>query len=293
MYNETVAEGWLRLALTPGMDMQSAHALLSEFGEPQNVLSLTTTKLSTLIPQPLASRLRHPDTQTRADIEQILSWLAISPNARLITLADPDYPSRFLTVPEPPLAVLAMGNVDLLVGPTLSLTGSEKPNQEGIQIAQSWAQVLARKPISLVQGDAEGIERHALIAALKSCPQHLVYVSKISLSDPKIAQQSSFVANDGLALSLVGFARDDEALWRARHRLLAACCEYFVVVQAAARAKSLTLMREMADVNRTVMAVPGSIHSPLSKGCHQLIKQGARLVESVDDILFEINLNNI
>lgn len=293
MYTETIAEGWLRLALTPGMDIQSAHALLSEFGEPQDILSMKTTKLGAFISESLASRLKHPDDQTRLQIEQALEWLASVPGARLITLADSDYPSQFLTVVEPPLAVLALGNTDLLVNPTLSLTGSENPNQEGIQIAESWAQVLASKPLSLVQGDADGIERHALVSALKTRPDHLIYISKIPLTDPKIAQQSTFVANNGLALSLVCFARAEEEFWQARHRLLAACCENFVLIQASPRAKSLRLMREIADMNRTVMAVPGSIHSPLSKGCHQLIKQGARLVESVDDILFEINLNNI
>ena len=228
---------------------------------------------------------RCPDQETEHRIDKVIGWLTDIPSVRLLVPSDTDFPQRFLTLPQPPLVVLAAGNIELMKRPTVSLVGSSHPSSLAESTTQSWVQALMTKNLSLVQGDSEGIEKIGLMTALQSNSDLLVIVTKNPLMESNFEQKLLFMSNKGLLLSPLENSPDP---WLARQRLLIASTDHFVVIQASIRSKVLPLIREAADTGRNIMAVPGSIHSPLSKGCHKLIREGAKLVESVDDIFNEI-----
>lgn len=277
---------WLRLAMVPGMSFGGSYALLKAFGLPETIFAQSVSSLSTVLPQELALLVhRSPGEDIETKIQTILAWIKDIPQVRLLVPSDKDFPKRFLTVPQPPLVVLAAGDVKLLSRKTVSLVGSSHPSADAEQTTQAWVGALIKKELSLIQGEAPGIEKIGLLTALKSKVPSLVIVSKNPLTDDNFEQKLSFILNKGLLISPLETAEDP---WLMRQRLLVASTDHFVVIESSIRSKVLSLVREAADAGRNVMAVPGSIHSPLSKGCHKLIREGAKLVESADDIWDEI-----
>lgn len=277
---------WLRLAMVPGMSFGGSYALLKAFGLPETIFAQSVSSLSTVLPQELALLVhRSPGEGIETKIQTILAWIKDIPQVRLLVPSDKDFPKRFLTVPQPPLVVLAAGDVKLLSRKTVSLVGSSHPSADAEQTTQAWVGALIKKELSLIQGEAPGIEKIGLLRALKSKVPSLVIVSKNPLTDDNFEQKLSFILNKGLLISPLEAAEDS---WLMRQRLLVASTDHFVVIESSIRSRVLSLVREAADAGRNVMAVPGSIHSPLSKGCHKLIREGAKLVESADDIWDEI-----
>ena len=277
---------WLRLAMVPGMSFGGSYALLKAFGLPETIFAQSVLSLSTVLPQELAVLVhRSPGEDVETKIQTILAWIKNIPQVRLLVPSDKDFPKRFLTVPQPPLVVLAAGDVKLLSRKTVSLVGSSHPSADAELTTRSWVSALIKKELSLIQGGAPGIEKIGLLSALKSKVPSLVIVSKNPLTDDNFEQKLSFILNKGLLISPLEAAEDS---WLMRQRLLVASTDHFVVIESSIRSRVLSLVREAADAGRNVMAVPGSIHSPLSKGCHKLIREGAKLVESADDIWDEI-----
>lgn len=277
---------WLRLAMVPGMSFGGSYALLKAFGLPETIFAQSVLSLSTVLPQELAMLVhRSPGEDVETKIQTILAWIKNIPQVRLLVPSDKDFPKRFLTIPQPPLVVLAAGDVKLLSRKTVSLVGSSHPSADAELTTQSWVSVLIKKELSLIQGEAPGIEKIGLLTALKSKVPSLVIVSKNPLTDDNFEQKLSFIFNKGLLISPLEVSEDP---WLMRQRLLLASTDHFVVIESSIRSRVLSLVREAADAGRNVMAVPGSIHSPLSKGCHKLIREGAKLVESADDIWDEI-----
>ena len=277
---------WLRLAMVPGMSFGGSYALLKAFGLPETIFAQSVSSLSTVLPQELALLVhRSPGEDIETKIQTILAWIKDIPQVRLLVPSDKDFPKRFLTVSQPPLVVLAAGDVKLLSRKTVSLIGSSHPSADAEQTTQAWVGALIKKELSLIQGETPGIEKIGLLTALKSKVPSLVIVSKNPLTDDNFEQKLSFILNKGLLISPLETAEDP---WLMRQRLLVASTDHFVVIESSIRSRVLSLVREAADAGRNVMAVPGSIHSPLSKGCHKLIREGAKLVESADDIWDEI-----
>ena len=277
---------WLRLAMVPGMSFGGSYALLKAFGLPETIFAQSVLSLSTVLPQELAVLVhRSPGEDVETKIQTILAWIKNIPQVRLLVPSDKDFPKRFLTVPQPPMVVLAAGDVKLLSRETVSLVGSSHPSADAELTTRSWVSALIKKELSLIQGEAPGIEKIGLLTALKSKVPSLVIVSKNPLTDDNFEQKLSFILNKGLLISPLETAEDP---WLMRQRLLVASTDHFVVIESSIRSRVLSLVREAADAGRNVMAVPGSIHSPLSKGCHKLIREGAKLVESADDIWDEI-----
>lgn len=277
---------WLRLAMVPGMSFGGSYALLKAFGLPETIFAQSVSSLSAVLPQELALLVhRSPGEDIETKIQTILAWIKDIPQVRLLVPSDKDFPKRFLTVSQPPLVVLAAGDVKLLSRKTVSLVGSSHPSADAEQTTQAWVGALIKKELSLIQGEAPGIEKIGLLSALKSKVPSLVIVSKNPLTDDNFEQKLSFILNKGLLISPLETAEDP---WLMRQRLLVASTDHFVVIESSIRSRVLSLVREAADAGRNVMAVPGSIHSPLSKGCHKLIREGAKLVESADDIWDEI-----
>ena len=277
---------WLRLAFLSGVQFADVYVLLKTFGLPENIFSQSLSSLMNVLPQSEAIAVhRCLGQETESKIEKVIGWLTDIPSVRLLVPSDTDFPRRFLTLSQPPLVVLAAGNIELMNRPSVSLVGTSHPSSLAESTTQSWVQALMTKNLSLVQGDSEGIEKIALMAALQSKSNSLVIVAKNPLIDPIFDQKLLFMSDKGLLLTPLENSEDP---WLARQRLLIASSDHFVVIEASIRSKVLPLIREAVDAGRNILAVPGSIHSPLSKGCHKLIREGAKLVESVDDIFNEI-----
>ena len=153
---------WLHLALVPEMDFENFYRLLKTFGLPENIFSQTFSALSSVVPQSIALSIRGSLSESREQrLTEILKLLDTIPTARLVVPSDEDYPQKFLSIARPPLVTLSVGQLSLLNRPTVGFVGSSHPSKEGLAIAKSWAQAILNNPVSLIQGDSEGIENIA------------------------------------------------------------------------------------------------------------------------------------
>jgi DNA processing protein len=288
---------WLRLALTPGVGPRTARELLGAFGLPQAVFAAGTTALARVVAAPLAHTLSAaPDAALLEAIDQAERWLAAAAHRRLLTLADADYPQGLLASADPPAVLFAQGRVDLLNRPSLAIVGARSATQQGAATAEAFAAALARAGLTIVSGLALGIDSAAHRGALKAAAEgaaastiavlgtgiDLVYPA----SNRALHEQ---IGAEGVLLSELPLGTPPAAHnFPRRNRLIAALARGVLVVEAALRSGSLITARLAAEAGREVFAIPGSIHSPLARGCHRLIKDGAKLVESAQDVLGEL-----
>ena len=284
---------WLRLMWTRGLSFEMARVLLSEVGLPEIIFATPYASLVRLVPDSVARRLcLAVDGEIDERINRSIDWIESTPQADLIVLSDSRYPRCLLKTPEPPLAFFTWGDTSYLMLPMVSLVGSTHPNSEGVELARQWAQTLSQTSLVVVEGMCEGIERAALQGIWKESRAKAILVSDVpmALSGESVIEAMS---RRHVVVSLMGpFDEEDEGRrWELRNRLLIGLSSSFVMVQASIRSRSLSFLREALDMNRNVMAIPGSIHSPLSKGPHRLIKDGARLVETTKEVLQEMQLS--
>lgn len=290
---------WLRLMQTTGVGPAAARALLAAFGLPTRIFDASHAALAAHAGETLARALRAPvDEPTRTLIEQTERWLERDPSHRLVTLADADYPAALLTTADPPPLLWAIGRHELLNTPALAIVGSRSATRQGAATAEALARRLAEAGLTIVSGLAQGIDaaahRGALLAQDDGAAAGTIAVvgTGADVIFPAInAPLTERIRRAGLVLS--EFPPGTPALahnFPRRNRLIAGLARGVLVVEAALRSGSLITARLAAESGREVFAIPGSIHSPLAKGCHQLIKNGAKLVESAQDVLEELRL---
>ena len=289
---------WLRLTLTPGLGPRVARKLLSAFGLPDAIFAAGRPALLRALPEPLARTIAEPpsaEVQAAADATE--HWLAASPDHALLTLADSTYPQTLLTTPDPPPVLFAVGRLELLNRPMLAIVGSRNATQQGIANAEGFAASIARAGITIVSGLALGIDgaahRGALGAdgdastlAVVGTGLDVIYPASHRALTQQIRTEGVLVSEFPLRTPAIAhnFPR--------RNRIIAGLAKGVLVVEAALRSGSLITARLAAENGRDVFAIPGSIHSPLAKGCHQLIREGAKLVESAQDILDEFGMRD-
>ncbi len=288
---------WLRLVLTDGVGPQTARLLLARFGLPGEVLAAGFPALQKCVPEKIAYALSSsaPDDM-QAQIDATLAWASL-PGNHLLTLADAGYPPSLLTIPDPPPLLYAKGRTELLSRPAIAIVGSRNATMQGIQNAGRFAQTLSEAGLSVVSGLALGIDAAAHEGACSLRPDagstvavtgtglDLVYPARHRPLAHRIAEQGCLLSEYPLGSPAIAsnFPR--------RNRLISGLSLGVLVVEAALHSGSLTTARSALEQGREVFAIPGSIHSPLAKGCHQLIRQGAKLVESAQDILEELRWN--
>ena len=289
---------WLRLMLTEGVGPQTARELLSHFGLPENIFSANYSTLQKCVNEKLALTLSStPDDHIREQIDATLEWCK-HPGNQVITFADANYPSSLLTIADPPPVLYVKGRAELLNRKSIAMVGSRNATLQGIQTARRFAHVLSTAGLTVVSGLALGIDGAAHEGALSEAATEgstiavtgtgldLVYPAKHRELAHQIAVHGCLVSEYPLATP--GIASN----FPRRNRIISGLSQGVLVVEAAAQSGSLITARSALEQGRDVFAIPGSIHSPLSKGCHQLIRQGAKLVESAQDILEEIHLQN-
>lgn len=280
----------IQLALTPYIGAESFAQLLAHFGSAQNALQASAQSIAQLGRHgKQAAKEWHNTSKARAATDAALAWETQS-GCRLLLSADADYP-RLLSegMAAPPL-LFARGNVSLLQRPAVGMVGSRHATPQAMRIAHDFAQAISQANITVISGMAAGIDTAAHQGALHGSGSTIaVWGTGINRIYPQSNQQLAYqIAEQGLILS--EFPLDTRPIagnFPRRNRIIAAQSHAVLVVEAALESGSLITARQAAEMGREVMAIPGSIDNPHSKGCHKLIKEGAKLVECLDDILQE------
>jgi DNA processing protein len=279
---------WLQLSLTPGLGASKVRNLLRQFGLPEAILARPNTELAPLIGQAPLEALR--SSRVAQAVDRAVQW-ASSGDHFVITLADDVYPRLLLEIADPPPVLYAHGRIDLLQQPALAIVGSRNATAQGARNAEQFALALGNAGLTIVSGLALGIDAAAHRGGLATRASTIAVLGTgIDVVYPtRNAELAAEIARGGLLLSEfpLGTAAIAHNFPR-RNRLLSGLAQGCLVVEAAVESGSLITARSAADQGRDVFAIPGSIHSPLSKGCHALIKSGAKLVESAEDVLAEL-----
>ncbi len=291
---------WLRLTLISGIGGETQRQLLAAFGLPAALFTASPTALRSVVGAAQTERLLHGKTDPEIDrrIEEALHWVA-EPGNHILTLADAAYPQALLKTADPPVLLYAKGRIELLNRPTLAIVGSRNATPQGLSNAEDFAQAFASVGLGVASGMALGIDTCAHRGALAAGAAGGSTLAVIGTGADRIypARNSNLarqIAHEGIIIS--EFPLGTPALasnFPRRNRLIAGLAQGCLVVEAAARSGSLITARLAAEAGRDVFAIPGSIHSPLAKGCHQLIKQGAKLVESAQDVLEELKWQSV
>jgi len=281
---------WLKLSLTPGLSDQALRRLLSAFGDPQRVVAASRSDLTRLVPDGVAAAIKHTDVAEA--ISAVAIWLQDSANC-LLTLADPRYPQQLLQIPDPPPLLYVKGRAELLSRPALAVVGSRNASAQGAANAEAFARTLSEAGLTVVSGLALGVDAAAHRGGLAGPASSvavlgngadIVYPARNRALAHDLAARGALISEFPLG------TRPLAGNFPRRNRLISGLALGCLVVEAAADSGSLVTARLAAEQGREVFAIPGSIHSPLSRGCHALIKQGAKLVESARDILEELRL---
>ena len=281
--------GWLQLSLTPGLGPAALRGMLSRFGLPDAVLGRSREELVQVAP-PAALEAMH-STRVKSAVERALEW-ARDDDCSIVTLADATYPRALLEIADPPALLYARGRVELLQYPALAVVGSRNATAQGQSNATAFAKSLSDAGMTIVSGLALGIDAAAhrgglagassTIAVLGTGIDVLYPRANVALADD-IAQRGLLISEFPLGTPAA------QHHFPRRNRLISGLARGCLVVEAALASGSLITARAAADQGREVFAIPGSIHSPLSRGCHALIKSGAKLVETAEDVIAELS----
>lgn len=298
-------QAWLRLALTPGIGNGTARRLLARFGSAPAIFEASASELHDCVSAAQASRLQTLPEGFAAALAQTWQWLQHEGDDiahALITLGDPRYPDSLLHTADPPLMLYALGSAQHLLRAaplldwqrSLAMVGSRNPTPQGSDNAFQFAKYLAQQGWSVVSGMALGIDaaahQGALTATDAPLPTVAVMGTGIDRIYPRQHQQLAHqIARQGLILSEFPLGTPPIASnFPKRNRIISGLSCGTLVVEAALASGSLITARMASEQGREVFAIPGSIHAPQYKGCHALIRQGAKLVEQAQDILEEL-----
>ncbi len=293
MLDDDEFAAWFRLLESPGVGRSTARALLAAFGSAQAVLDAGPTQLGHVGGAALASSLttRHDLVEGRLAAAQ--TWRVGAADRHVVVLGDREYPAALLQTVDPPLLLYLQGQLACLSSGTLAIVGSRNPTAQGKENARSFATHLSDAGLTVVSGLALGIDSAAHEGALAGRTPTVavvgtgldrVYPSRNRTLAHRIAEAGALVSE---------FAPGTPPLpenFPLRNRIIAGLAQGTLVVEAALQSGSLITARLASEAGREVFAIPGSIHSPQSRGCHALIKQGAKLVESANDILEELSV---
>ena len=280
--------GWLQLSLTPGLGAVTLRNLLRKFGLPREVLARGRPELAAFLGPESLEALE--SARVRDAVARALDWAGADAH-HLITPADETYPRALLEIADPPAVLYAHGRLELLQHPALAIVGSRNASAQGESNAEHFARTLSDAGLAIVSGLALGIDAAAHRGGLAGASSTIAVLGTgVDVVYPnRNAELAAEIAHRGLLVS--EFALGTPAIahnFPRRNRLISGLARGCLVVEAAIASGSLITARSAADQGRDVFAIPGSIHSPLAKGCHALIKSGAKLVESADDVLAEL-----
>ncbi len=279
---------WLVLNQMPGLDSQSLRLLLTTFGPPDQIFATPTYALQQVVGSAIAAIIVRGWSEE--ELVPIEAWL-VDPNNHIVTLSDPDYPQALLSAFDPPMLLYVKGRRELLNRPALAVVGSRNATSQGLGNAEAFSRAASAAGLCIVSGMAQGIDAAAHSGGLRERGSSIGVVGtgldKIYPAvNRKLAHQ---LAQEGALISEfpLGTPPLAENL-SCRNRLISGLSLGCLVVEASLRSGALIAARMALESGRDVFAIPGSIHTPQAKGCHRLIKQGAKLVECAQDIFEEL-----
>ncbi|NVJ59232.1 MAG: DNA-protecting protein DprA [Gammaproteobacteria bacterium] len=282
---------WLHFVSIEGVGWSTASKLLDHFQTPEAIFEASKDSLKNIgASQKLIDALAN-----RADItsylDKLWSWLDESENNFVVTPMDSDYPSLLKQISSAPLILYGTGHRVLLNSPQLAIVGTRNPTPQGKQITADFAATIAKRGVTITSGMALGIDGVAHQACL-TAKGNTIAVAGTGLDRVYPARHKSLahaIQNEGLLLSEYALGTQVRGSnFPRRNRIIAGMSLGVLVVEAAIKSGSLITAQYALEQSREVFAIPGSIHNVLAKGCHQLIKEGAHLVESADEILNEL-----
>ncbi len=280
---------WLALLRAPRVGSVTFARLLEDFNSPRQLFNASAAQWQAQgLNAKLQAYLRTPDW---VEVEQDLAWSAQAGH-QILTWNQAAYPARLKEIHDPPPLLFVQGKIELLSMPQIAIVGSRNPSQNGEETAQEFAHYLAAAGWVITSGMALGIDAASHRGALASTGYTIavagtglnnVYPSKHQALAEQIRTQGALVSEfpPDTPVRHVHFPR--------RNRIISGMSLGTLVVEATLRSGSLITARQATEQGREVFAIPGSIHNPLAKGCHALIKEGAKLVESAQDILEELH----
>jgi len=288
---------WLALALAPGLAPRAARELVERGfgGDPAALLRADpgTLRRAGIGPEAAAGLVGAEEAPA---VRASLEWAAARPGRHLLAIDDPRYPERLRDLPDAPLVLHVAGDPEVLALPQVGVVGSRRPTPAGRETARELGRALAEAGLVVTSGLARGVDAAAhegALAADGGAGGLTVAVCATGLDriypPEHVALARRIVDSGGALVSETPLGTPPRpGLFPRRNRLIAALAHGVLVVEASVRSGALITARLAAELGREVMAVPGSIHSPLARGCHLLIRQGARLVETAADVLEEI-----
>ena len=296
---------WLRLSLTAGVGRDTARRLLATFGEPSRIFTQSESGLRQVVSATQAQALLQTPDGWQALTQDTQDWLQTASDPKVsravITLGDARYPASMLEIPDPPLMLYALGQISTLQSLdsacAVAMVGSRNPTPQGLINAREFASNLSASGLVVVSGMALGIDGAAHEGALQgAAPGTLATIAVVGTGLDRVYPKqhrdlAHRIALRGVILSEYPLGTPPLAHhFPQRNRLISGLSQATLVVEAALPSGSLITARQALEQGRDVMAIPGSIHSAQAKGCHALIKQGAKLVESAQDVLEELRL---
>ncbi len=322
---------WLRLTLTLGVGNETARKLLAAFGLPENIFRQSAAALLQVVSPTQATAIKATPPELDKLLEATWNWLQgrpendpKAPHRRIVTLGDAHYPASLLALHDPPLMLYLLGDPDLVPGQlqnavltstaaaasalqhgfanSIAIVGSRNTTPRGAANARQFAKAVGEAGLTVVSGMALGIDGAAhegALDAVGSDTNRLATIAVVGTGLDRVYPKSHLelarrIARRGLILSEYPIGTPPfEANFPKRNRIIAALSKGTLVVEAALKSGSLITARLAAEQGKEVFAIPGSIHSTQSRGCHALIKQGAKLVESAQDVLEELHWNTV
>ena len=294
---------WLRLTLSPGVGNSAARKLLATFGSAQGIFDQSSATLRQLGSDKLAGVLKSEPATLAAQLQTTQEWLQSGEDRHVVTLGDAAYPAALLDIEDPPLMLYMLGvlanranTATKTIADSLAIVGSRNPTPQGESNAREFARAFGGAGLCVVSGLALGIDGAAHDGAMLGGGDTIavvgtgldrVYPKKHLALAHRIAQQGMLVSEFPLGTPplMSNFPR--------RNRIISGLSRGTLVVEAALKSGSLITARLAAEQGKDVFAIPGSIHSPQSRGCHALIKQGAKLVEVAQDVLEELHFPSV
>lgn len=279
---------WITLSQISGLGNEGSRRLLQTFGSPEAVLEASVSSLSKHVKPGIAQAISEGIGASLLD--SVAVWLD-DPSNCIVTLADTDYPVSLLNIPDPPLLLYVKGRRELLNARSLAIVGSRNATPQGLRNAESFAEAASAAGLCVVSGMAHGIDAAAHSGGLRGSASSIavvgtgldkVYPATNRDLAHRLAQSGTIISEFALGTPPLA------ANFPRRNRIISGLSSGCLVVEASVQSGSLITARMALEQGREVFAIPGSIHSPQSRGCHALIKQGAKLVESAQDILEEL-----
>lgn len=285
--NETLAS-WLTLSQITGLGNEGLRKLLVVFGSPENIFQATNSELTSVVKSSVATQIKQGIAVESLSSTEV--WLN-DPLNHILTIADVNFPQALLNISDPPFLIFVKGRIELLNVPSLAIVGSRSASPQGIRNADAFAFAASDAGLCIVSGMAHGIDAAAHSGGLRGKGSSIavvgtgldkVYPSANRDLAHQLSQFGAIISEFPLGTPPL------PANFPRRNRIISGLSLGCLVIEASLQSGSLITARMALEQGRDVFAIPGSIHSPQSKGCHALIKQGAKLVENAQDIFDEL-----